>query len=371
MRSNRDDSMNGFVLTPELHPVGTVVSESRGRLLRSRQQWEKLPKLEEAVGDLISHVHGEDRYDELVHFNELNMVDDGRLRLGDSIIGLEQNGFRQLCGRAQVPGGSAYLVACPPELRASNLNHWLSQADGQVKLRLRFLDEQPALFASVSPSYAVYDVPDLLAEALTMIPAESRVEASYDGLQLRFRAVFDSELRVDNVGDVFRTGVEIASADDGTGALHISTLLWRTLCTNLMLFGLERRSTVKRIHRGATMDMVAALFLGIREARNAAQSFSEMWVRANSDRVIKHHQDRQSMLERLFERKQLQTPGMRSAEAIRNILVAWNLEPGLTRSALVNAVTRSAHESPWPNIKVAERLEAQAGQLLTTQLPTI
>ncbi len=362
--------VNGFAPAPKLHPIGIQLEKRDTRVLRSRQQWDQLPVLDAAVSELIAHVQDENRHDETVPLNALTMDEQGYLVLDGDRIGAEKHGFRQLCQRARIPGGSAYLAACPPELRARNLNHWLDRtgSDDRVKLRLRRTSETYSLFASVSPSYAVYDVPEMLAEVLTMLPSDARVEASYDGLHLRFRAVFADEKPVNDMGEVFRFGVEITSADDGTGALWIAAVVWRVLCTNLMLFSVERQAKVKRIHKGRSSDMVAALFLGIRACKQIDEDFGQVWSQAKQEQLSPNKHDRRKLLETLFDHKVLQTPGIRATESIGAILTAWDREPGLTRADLVNAVTRSAHEFPWPNVAVAEGLEAQAGRLLTVQL---
>ncbi len=371
--------VNGFAPAPAIHPIGIHLEPRGKRVLRSRQQWEELPVLEDAVGELIELVRDENRYDQTVPLNALTMDEQGYLVLDGEQIGVEQHGFRQLCQRAQIPGGSAYLMACPPELRARNIRHWLGRTQGQVnsradrqlrvKLRMRRVHDRSSLFASVSPSYAVYDVPEMLAEVLTMLPPDARVEASYDGLHLRFRAVFADEMPVNGQGEVFRFGVEISSADDGTGALRIATVLWRVLCTNLMLFSVDRQAKVKRIHKGRSSDMIAALFLGIREVRASNGPFAELWTHARQDQVVEEPHQRTELLEKLFERKLLATPGIRATETVPTLLSAWDREPGLTRADLVNAITRSAHEYPWPSVAAAEGLEAQAGRLLAATLP--
>jgi hypothetical protein len=50
--------------------------------------------------------------------------------------------------------------------------------------------------------------------------------------------------------------------------------------------------------------------------------------------------------------------------AVDNYHQAWLKEPGETRSAYVNAITRAAHESPWSNPWATDELEEQAGKLL-------
>lgn len=364
------DGLSGFAPSPPLHLVGAAVSRRDEHQLRSRRNWDELPLLAEAVEGIAEHVRSEHRFDETMPVNALSMREDGQIVFDGEPIAVELSAFRQLCQRAGIPGGSMYLSSCPPPLRATNLNHWLPRAEGDVKLRQRRPNSHTSLYAVVSPSYAAYDTPDLLLEAAGMIADTARIEASYDGLHLRFRAILEVDVPVSEVGDVFKAGIEIASADDGTGALKIASVLWRALCLNLMVFSLKRRATVRRVHRGVEVDMAAALFVGIREAKAAIGPFTDLWSRARQERVADSGNDRLPLLERLFEHKLLQTPGIRASEAVNAIRLAWDLEYDLTRAGLVNAVSRAAHEFPWPSVAVAEGLELQAGHLLTARLPS-
>jgi len=376
MNTNAQDPLeapvdfNGFASSPALHLVGASISRRNQQLLRSRRNWDELPLLAEAIDGIAEHVRSEDRFDETVPLNALSMLEDGQIVLGGDSIAVEPPAFRQLCQRSGIPGGSTYLTACTPGLRATNLNHWLPRTDGDVKLRQRQPNGYASLFAAVSPSYVAYDAPALLTEAAEMITDAARVEASYDGLRLRFRAILEVDVPISEVGDVFKAGIEISSADDGTGALKIASVLWRALCLNLMVFSVKRTATVRRVHRGAEVDMAAAMFVGIREAKAAIGPFCNLWTRAKQEPVANNSNDRIPLLKRLFERKLLQTPGIRASEAINTILMAWDLEPELTQAGLVNAVSRAAHEFPWPSVATAEGLELQAGRLLTARLPS-
>lgn len=117
--------------------------------------------------------------------------------------------------------------------------------------------------------------------------------------------------------------------------------------------------------------MAAALFLGIREAKNSIKPVIDLWKEAMKEEVVKNDEEREQLLDSLFTRKLLQTPGVRTEESISSILTAWDLEPGSTRADLINAVSRVAHESVWPSLGVSEGLESQAGQLLQIKLRSI
>jgi hypothetical protein len=43
---------------------------------------------------------------------------------------------------------------------------------------------------------------------------------------------------------------------------------------------------------------------------------------------------------------------------------AWDVEPGYSKAAIVNAVTRAAHTEEWRSWTTSEDLERAAGELL-------
>jgi len=43
---------------------------------------------------------------------------------------------------------------------------------------------------------------------------------------------------------------------------------------------------------------------------------------------------------------------------------AWDIEPGYSKAAIVNAVTRAAHTEEWRSWQTSEELERAAGELL-------
>ena len=56
--------------------------------------------------------------------------------------------------------------------------------------------------------------------------------------------------------------------------------------------------------------------------------------------------------------------GVRKGEMYRRLRRAWEKEPGHSRVAFVNAITRAAHEEPWQRWTDEEDLERTGGRLL-------
>ena len=57
-------------------------------------------------------------------------------------------------------------------------------------------------------------------------------------------------------------------------------------------------------------------------------------------------------------------PSFSSDEMVERLQRAWDVEPGYSKTAIVNAVTRAAHTEEWRSWSTSEDLERAAGELL-------
>src|SRR5258708_2171089 len=57
-------------------------------------------------------------------------------------------------------------------------------------------------------------------------------------------------------------------------------------------------------------------------------------------------------------------PSFSSDDMVERLQRAWDVEPGYSKTAIVNAVTRAAHTEEWKSWTTSEDLERAAGELL-------
>jgi hypothetical protein len=57
-------------------------------------------------------------------------------------------------------------------------------------------------------------------------------------------------------------------------------------------------------------------------------------------------------------------PGIAADDMVERLQRAWDVEPGYSKTAIVNAVTRAAHTEEWRSWTTSEDLERAAGELL-------
>jgi len=382
----------GFSPAPPVFEIGTVVNSTGvANFRRSRTEWEALPSLPELARTFTDRIAAERREDKLECATELRVMANGRLtkdaamRSGGLLLS-----ERALDGLAThvTPGGASYLKQCPPELRAQNLNHWLGKAE-QVDARaskkaghtvtkpkmltLRTRARKGAngadreVFSVVGPKYAAFDVDKVAREAAAGIGGDARGVITYDGYKMTLDAMFHSNVRPEHAvaGEFFKGTVRIQAADDGTGSVRCKLGLWRNLCRNLIIVDFDTVLVGSRKHIGsATIQADVAELMG--QASERIALIVDKWSEASTENVLARYDltDVDEVFRGLVLNDCVKAPGVKPDEMVKRLHEAWEREPGYSKTAILNAITRSAHEQTWTSWADTEELESQAGELL-------
>jgi hypothetical protein len=368
----------GFALKPPVYELGTIVNETGVENFRkARADYEALPYAWDALNRLIDKVGSENRQDVVTHLNAMDMQVDGSLAYsvrngwarGNGMLPLEERAFQSLA-QMVTPGGAAYLSACPPRLRCDHLNYWTARAKEDRKATLRTRDAgngERSIFACVSERYAAHDVDKVAQQIADALPGGSRADVTYDGYRARVNVLFHTTVEPARAaaGEIFRAGLCITTDDTGRGAIRVEAEVWRNLCRNLIILDSSKLKIASRRHRGnATIadDVRSA----IAQAQNAVSYFSDAWNVASVENVLERYgvDDVATIFRQLAESKIVHAPGVKPDAMAERLQRAWDQEPGYSKTAIVNAITRSAHEDPWATPWVTEDLERTAGELL-------
>jgi len=388
----------GFAVQPPIYTIGSLVNSIGVENFRSsREDYEALPNVSDACTKLIGLVAGERRKDVVVDAADLQMLEDGRLTRGGGALMVSE---RALSGLANfvTPGGAAYLKACPTDLRALNVNHWLERAvvedaratkqlvgewedEGcngpqpgpvmrlrEITLRTRTNTNRREVFAVVGPRYGAHDV-DAIAEQVMQAPAipkGAKCEIVYDGYKARMDVLFHSNVQPERVvaGEIFKAGILVKTADDGSGSIQISAQVWRNLCLNLIIVDHAREMTMRRRHFGE--GIADAVERGIANAMTKVKYFADAWSEARETNVVEQYEaeSMEDIFRRLVATKTVHVPGVRPEAMFASLVSAWEKEPGTDVTSVVNAVTRTAHEANLPHWEAVEEMERLGGQLL-------
>ena len=398
----------GFTLQPPIFEIGRLVNQwGVDNFRASRTAFEEMPTVDDACDRLIQKVQDESRVDKVVGLPDLTMTPEGRLTRGGGVLPVSERALTGLATFA-TPGGASYLKSCPSDLRAHNLNHWFAKgyredrmglrskvkeweravADAartgaplppeptadmipqEVTLRTRMNHSMDAreVFAVVGPRYGAHDIDKIAEQVMKAMPVGSRADVTYDGFKSRINVLFHTNIQPEKAvaGEIFKAGLLITTADDGTGAIWISAEVWRNLCLNLMVIDHNRELVIRRRHIGDTSSIKADVEAGIAQAMQKVEVFSGQWSEATMENVLDRYgcQDIEQVFRGLIFNKVVHIPGCRPEEMMTRLTRAWEMEPGYNKTAIVNAVTRAAHENPWGKWTDVEEMERTGGELL-------
>jgi hypothetical protein len=360
----------GFSPAPALYTEGTLVNTTgHGNYNASRQDVDALPKARTALRGLEQRIKSEGRADRTLAARALSLGNDGTLSRGGPRLALTERALKSLCSFV-TPGGAAYLSACPPDLRATNVNHWLQaqEAERELTVRLRKGGAGPECFAVVGPRYAAFDGDRVAAEVAAALPDDARADVTYDGYKMRANILWHSNVDTSDVaaGEIFKAGILVRSSDDGSGSIKVDSMVWRNLCLNLIIVDRAEQSHMRRRHVGSQSSIGDAIRTGMAEAMQAMRHFRTQWGYARTVDVAEKFNARpQDVFGSWIDDELVAAPGGR-ALVLDRLMTAWRKEPGERATDYVNAVTRAAHEATWASPWVADDLQQQAGKLLAS-----
>lgn len=330
-----------------------------------RKAFEEMPSLVDVCQSLISTVQAEHRHDDEIQLRDLHVDDVGALTSargdivpGSASIGMLEQAWSGLVARAP--------RNVPARLR-SNVNSWLRRSNGTAVARTMEIDGARDAFAIVSPSYQAHDADQVAQEVARAMPAECRGNVKYcsDGGRFEIDCVLARPIDVD--GDVHRVIAKISSADNGLMSQRISFVAWRLKCLNGL--AIMDKATLTRVwHKGDPARLRDQFAAGLAMARVAMDAFTAHWTRARRVGFVDAHTGADltgpEALRRLVGTGAIEIAGTKASDLLARLQTAWAVEPGDRVADVINAVTRTAHTTPWRAAWTTEDLESLGGRLL-------
>jgi hypothetical protein len=409
----------GFAPAQTIYRRGTrVIDLGIENARASRQAHDALPSVTAACASFETLIENEARRDETVDTSALRMTKDGLLALPDVAgregfgprLALTESAFASLVvSQHSGIGGAGYLTKCWPELRAINVNHWLAKfATDEIaernalpadkvggwkrhQLALRTRKARPGagpkreVFGVVSTSYTAFDV-DRVARAVALaMPRDAKADITYDGRRAVFDIRFHSDVQPEHYvcGEFFKAGIRIKTDDTGSGSLSVSSTVFQNLCLNLIIIDEATQGLARIRHTGDEATLAKKLEAALVAGRDSLGHFLKAWGYAVEDKLerfdvadgievpIKLEDALPGIFDAMIERELVPVRGRR-AEVVEGLMMAWGRDDsaaaGRTRGAIVNAITRYAHEGqddPW----YEDELERAAGRLAYSRAP--
>jgi hypothetical protein len=287
-------AQNGIILPPPVYTAGTrVIDTGHDNFRTSRMEWEKLPFAKDAALALAKTVNDENRDDVVIPADKLKMNPDGTISIPDGPlktrnIYVEPIGFGQLIESANgvLPRAKSLMAMLRPGLRAQVFNEQIVRlVNTPLKLRLRDnrggKQARESLYSVVSKSYSAFDINELARTlADSFADAGYRAEVAYDPAttKLKFTAYYHADKVVDlAAGDVFKVGVQITAADNGTGGINVKAVAIRNRCLNLIILGTGEANLLSKRHRGEQSFTEVLIWDAINRATDIFAPFAEEW----------------------------------------------------------------------------------------------
>ena len=347
------------------HSVETEKSLHEGQ----RKQFEAMTDLADACEQLASNVEAEKRRDDVLKLADLRIDTLGALvasQRGEIIPGaprleMMEQSWSQLINRAP-----QYV---PSRLR-SNANSWLRDSNATAVARSMEAPGGKAreCYALVTEKFQPHDADLVAHEVARAMPADCKGQIKYmgDGGRFEIEAVLARPFDVG--GDIHRVIIGVRSSDDGTMSQQIWFKAWRLKCLNGMF--IADKKLLRRVwHKGNAGKLQQQFADGLVMARNAIESFSAHWKRAQQERFV----DAQTganltgpeALIRLIGHGDVAVPYIRPVDLMGRFQTAWETEPGDSIADVLNAITRAGHTTQWKaGSWTTEMLEEIAGRIL-------
>lgn len=380
----------GFSLENPIYEWGRSVNEwGVANYKASRMDFDQMALLHDGCSALINVVNSEDRKDIMVDVPSLHMNDDGYLQVpGAGSFPLSKRAVEALSFHV-TPTGAKYLSECPPWLRAKNYNHWFERGyrvdaratkrnnndevyvTDHVMLRTRKNQDSREVYSVCGPRYAVYDfnmIVERVYDFLAKKNVDARMDYTYNGYKSRLNILFHSDIQPENasVGEIFKAGLIVKTADDGSGAITVSCELFRNRCLNFLILSQDSVLVSRRTHKGQNETIESKLEEALGTVDEKIGYFTKAWSAGNVENVLERYNlaNPREVFDNLCANKVVYVPGVDADAMSQRLFNAWEIEGGYSKTAFVNAITRAAHTESWASMDTVEEMEELGSKML-------
>ena len=264
-----------------------------------------------------------------------NIVDlDGRL------LNATDHGMSQICSRVMgVP--SRWFQQNPHALQAQIFNHWIAKSPSNYLVRTR----NNTIRALLTSEYVPMNNSNVMEATLRNLPKQftSAVHRFYfDDLIFFLKLTFPDLTREwvrPSTGqkEMFRVGVMISNSETGCASIRVEPFIFRQACTNDLI--VEQDRAWRKQHRWVSQPVLNQLVeVALRRALQDGADAMEDFERLDAERV----KEPEKTIEYLLR------TGKFAEKYVDMTKKAFHEEPGDTRFAVVNAITRMGRLLPEP-----------------------
>lgn len=286
-------------------------------------------------------------YDESLPVADMTFHSLDTMTIAGKAVQVLPSAQRLFANRLRVP--HSYLVRCPSELQAENLNHWIrEERERRETLFCRF--DGDSLRAVFTDRYTAIDHMEILSRMVEYgFNPETEVHYSLDH-EILVLKIPDFSRTFGFGGDKIVPGTSFANSEVGILAFSIEAYFYRLVCSNGMIAKTAVASRFKHISRRALDEFPHILRQVVYESEHSRRRF-EVSTQTRLDNPLSTIGS--------FNRQFLLTK--RETEAVAK---AWEMEQGASMYSIINAFTRAGRD-PSMTGQEAYELERVAGVILS------
>lgn len=253
---------------------------------------------------------------------------------------------RLFANRLRIP--HAYLLRCPADLQAHNLNHWIREEQKKRETLFCRFDGQ-RLRAVFTDRYKCLDHTDIVQRMVEYgFSPETEVHINLD-TDLMVLKVPDYARMFGMNGDRMVPGLAVSNSEVGLLSFSIEAYFYRLVCTNGMISKTQVASRFRHVSLKA-LDEFSDI---VRQVIYKSHYNQERLALSTETRV----DDPLATIGSFNRQFQLTK---KEAEAVER---GWSFEQGYTMFNVINSYTRAAQDRQLTG-EQAHKLETAAGQIL-------
>ena len=299
--------------------------------------------------NVIGKVHemALDYYDEVIPIRDMGFDSFDNMTIGCKEFEILPSAQRLISNRLRIP--QSYLMRCPRDLQAENLNYWLErERKNRETLFCRFSGNK--LRGIFTKRYTALDNMEILTKMLQYgFNPSSEVHFSLDESLMVLKVPEYGRMFGLTEKDKIIPGISFANSEVGILALSIEAFFYRLVCSNGLIATTSVSSRFKHVSRRVMDEFPHVLSEVVYQSQKSQGQFRVSMQTAvdNPMRIIE-------TFAKQFKLSQDET------EIVQK---AFYLEEGATMFHIINAFTAAAREPELPAID-AYRLERVGGSIL-------
>lgn len=205
-------------------------------------------------------------------------------------------GYSKLCEKLGAPAGWMRSKNCPGDLEETIVNRLKKDVDGKFLFRLRYEPEGQVLRSVLTERYLTYNHWDLWRDTKQILEREGMDQLNpviwkpEVGDNLDSWILFDAVNADPNTGNPksydgggyggLKPAIHIRNSEDGTGSVRIAGGMYRSYCTNGVIFGWKEEQRMRQVHMGQRWAMKGYVWHALTLAMKNASKGIDLYIEA-------------------------------------------------------------------------------------------